>query len=65
MKTVKVKIDPATLAGLPPGRMNKDRLDATSEKEIALQMEIDDEKTLQDAAKFARSTLASSGLTKP
>lgn len=36
MKTVNVKTDPVTLAGLPKGRVNKDRLDATSKKDIIL-----------------------------
>lgn len=54
MKTVTVKIDPSTHAGLPRGRVSKDRLDATSEKDIALQIAKDDEEAMQDAAKFAR-----------
>ena len=54
MKTVNVKIDSVTRAGLPRGRVNKKRLDATSEKDIALQMTKDDEEAMQDAAKFAR-----------
>ena len=54
MKTVNVKIDPVTLAGLPRGRVNKNRVDATSEKDIDLQMAQDNEEAMLDAAKFAR-----------
>ena len=54
MKTVNVKINPETLAGLPRGRVNKNRLDATREKDIASQMAKDDAEAMQDAAKFTR-----------
>lgn len=64
MKTVNVKIDPVTLAGLPRGRVNKNRLDATSEKDIGLQMAKDDEEAMQDAAKFARRVRRRLGLSQ-
>jgi len=64
MKTVNVKIDPVALAGLPRGRVNKKRLDATSEKDIALQMAKDDEEAMQDAAKFARRVRRRLGLSQ-
>lgn len=64
MKTVNVKIDSVTLAGLPRGRVSKKRLDATSEKDIALQMAKDDEAAMQDAAKFARRVRRRLGLSQ-
>jgi len=64
MKTVNVKIDPVTLTGLPRGRVNKNRVDATSEKYIALQMAKDDEEAMQDAAKFARRVRRRLGLSQ-
>ena len=64
MKTVNVKIDPVTLAGLPKSRVNKDRLDTTSEKDIILQMAQDDDEAMQDAAKFARRVRHRLGLSQ-
>jgi putative transcriptional regulator len=64
MKTVNVKIDPATLFGLPRGRVNKKRVDATSEKDIDFQMAQDNEEAMQDAAKFARRVRRRLGLSQ-
>lgn len=64
MKTVSVKIDPVTIAGLPRGRVNKNRLDATNERDIALQMTQDDKEAMQDAAKFARRVRRRLGLSQ-
>lgn len=64
MKTVHVKINPATLSGLPKGRVDKRRLDATSEHTIAQQIAVDDAEAMQDAAKFARRVRKRLGLTQ-
>lgn len=64
MKKVHVKIDPVLLAALPKGRVNKHRLDATSERAIALQMVADDAEAMQDAAKFARRVRKRLGLSQ-
>ena len=64
MKKVSVKIDSVTLAGLPLGRVNKHRLDTTSEKDIALHTAKDDAEALQDAAKFARRVRRRLGLSQ-
>jgi putative transcriptional regulator len=64
MKTVHVKIDPVTLAGLPKGRVDVSRLDATGERDIALQMATDDAEALQDVAKFARRVRKRLGLSQ-
>jgi putative transcriptional regulator len=64
MKTVRVKIDPTSLKGLPKGRVNKGRLDATSEDDIKMQIAADDAEAMQDAAKFARRVRKRLGLTQ-
>jgi putative transcriptional regulator len=64
MKKAHVKIDPELPAVLPKGRVNKHRLDATSERDIALQMVVDDAEAMQDAAKFARRVRKRLGLSQ-
>lgn len=64
MKKVHVKIDTALPAALPKGRVNKHRLDTTSERDIALQMVADDAEAMLDAAKFARRVRKRLGLTQ-
>lgn len=64
MKTVRVKIDQTSLKGLPKGRVDKRRLDATSEHDIAMQIVADDAEAMQDAAKFARRVRKRLGLTQ-
>ncbi len=64
MKKVHVKIDPALPTSLPKGRVNKHRLDATSERDIALQMVADDAEAMLDAAKFARRVRKRLGLSQ-
>lgn len=64
MKKVKVKIDSVTSVRLPRGRVDRDRLDATKEKDIALQMAQDDAEAMQDAAKFARRVRRRLGLSQ-
>lgn len=54
MKTVRVKIDPAAPDSLQQGRIDPARVDATTEKEIALQQAADEAEAMQDAARFAR-----------
>lgn len=64
MKTVRVKIDPATPASFPKGRVNKRRLDETTEQDIAQHQRIDDDEAMQDAARFARRVRKRLGLTQ-
>lgn len=54
MKTVRVTIDPADSASFPKGRVDRARLDATTEKDIAGQAAKDEAQSMQDAAKLAR-----------
>lgn len=54
MKTVRVTIDPADRASLPKGRIDKTRVDTTTETDIARQAASDEAQAMQDAARFAR-----------
>ncbi|MDP1667191.1 MAG: hypothetical protein Q8L79_18965 [Methylobacter sp.] len=51
MKTVKISIAPENPASLPEGRVDFNRLDATSEQDIAAQQHIDKTNAMLDAAK--------------
>lgn len=64
MKTVRVKVDPTAPSTFPKGRVNKRRLDATTEQDIARQQRIDDDEAMQDAARFARRVRKRLGLTQ-
>ncbi len=64
MKTVRVKIDLNRLSSLSKGRVDKRRLDATTEKDIVLPQKSDDADALLDAAKFARRVRKRLGLTQ-
>lgn len=54
MKTVRMTINPAVPGSLARGRIDPARVDATTEKDIALQKAADEAEAMQDAAKFAR-----------
>jgi putative transcriptional regulator len=54
MKTVRMKIDPGKLAPSKIGRIDKKRVDSTSESEVAEHKLIDESEGNMDAAKFAR-----------
>ena len=51
-------------SSLPKGRVDKRRLDATTEQNIVLQQKADDGDALLDAAKFARRVRKRLGLTQ-
>ena len=59
-----IKINPASPATFPPGRVDKHRLDATTEQDIKRQQQADDVQSLQDAARFARRVRRRLGLTQ-
>jgi putative transcriptional regulator len=54
MKTVRVTIDPADPASLPKARVDRARLDATTDRDIARHAAKDEAQAMQDAAKLAR-----------
>lgn len=65
MKTVDVKIDQVTLlTGLPSGRVNLSKLDATTAKDIAQHKAEDNIEAMYDAAKFARRVRRRLGLSQ-
>lgn len=61
MKTVTVRIGPNDV-GI--GRIDEARVDATSEKDIALQQAADEAEAMQDAARFARRVRKRLGLSQ-
>ena len=64
MKTTRVKIDLNRVSSLPKGRVDKRRLDATTERDIVLQQKADGVDALLDAAKFAKRVRKRLGLTQ-
>ena len=64
MKTQRVRIDPTVPGTLPRGRIDKRRVDATTDRDIALQQQADDAEYMQDAARFARRVRRRLGLTQ-
>lgn len=64
MKTVRVKINPAVPVSLALGRIDPARIDATTEKDIAMQQAADESEAMQDAAKFARRVRKRLGLSQ-
>lgn len=57
-------IDPSITSSLALGRIDTDRVDATTKEEIAIQKTADKVETMQDAAKFARRVRKRLGLTQ-
>jgi len=64
MKTVRVTINPAVPASLAPGRIDRARVDATTEDDIARQAAADEAEAMQDTAKFARRVRKRLGLSQ-
>ena len=61
MKIVRVTVD---ALALPKGRSDPARIDATTEKELALQQALDDTELRQDSAKYARRIRKRLGLSQ-
>ena len=64
MKIQRMTIDPIIASSLALGRIDTDRVDATTEEEIARQKAADKVEAMQDAAKFARRVRKRLGLTQ-
>jgi putative transcriptional regulator len=64
MKIMRVKIDPTRASTLPKGRLDRSRLDATTERDIAQHQKRDERDAMQDAAKFTRRVRRRLGLTQ-
>lgn len=61
MKTVKMKIDRTSQV---QGRIDSERVDATSEKDIAAQKALDDAESRQESARFVRQVRKRLGLSQ-
>lgn len=64
MKTVRVRVDLSRPATLPKGRIDRRKLDATTEPDLAVQQAQDDAEAMQDAARFVRRVRQRLGLTQ-
>lgn len=64
MKTVRLKIEAATLADPTVGRIDTRRVDATTEAQIAAQAAQDDAQAMQDVGQFARRVRRRLGLSQ-
>ncbi len=64
MKTVRVKVDLSRPATLPKGSVDRRKLDATTEVDLANQQAEDDAEAMQDAARFVRRVRQRLGLTQ-
>lgn len=64
MKTIRVTIDPAQPESLKQGRIDAERVDATTEDDIAAQAAVDDALSLQDAGRFVRRVRKRLGLSQ-
>ena len=57
-------IDPSIVSLASRGRIDPDRVDATTEEEISRQKAADDKEAMQDAARYARRIRKRLGLTQ-
>jgi putative transcriptional regulator len=64
MKIVRMKLDVTSPSMTPVGRIDRQRVDATSESEIAEHKAIDESEATLDAAKFARRVRLRLGLSQ-
>ena len=64
MKKHRMTIDPRIVSLSSLGRIDRDRVDATTEEEIARQKAADDKEAMQDAARYARRIRKRLGLTQ-
>jgi putative transcriptional regulator len=64
MKTIRMSIDPDNPKLTAKGRIDPDRVDATTERDIASQRAADDAKAIQEVAKFAGRVRRRLGLSQ-
>lgn len=64
MSRTRVKIDPDDPRSLPVGRVNREALDGTTERDLALQERQDDGEAARDMARYARRVRKRLGLTQ-
>jgi putative transcriptional regulator len=64
MKNVRMRIDPAIPESLEVGRIDPERVDATTETDIARQAAADEAEAAQDVARFVRRLRLRLGLSQ-
>jgi putative transcriptional regulator len=64
MKTVRTKIEPPSAARRVQGRIDRARVDATTEAQLAAQSAADDSQAALDAARYARRVRRRLGLSQ-
>ena len=64
MSTTRVRIDPGDPSTLPGGRIDPAKVDATTEAEIGAQEREDEDKAIQDMARYARRIRPRPGLSQ-
>lgn len=64
MSTVRMKADLERPATLPKGKIDRRKVDATTEDDLAVQQAEDDAETVQDAARYVRRVRRRLGLTQ-
>lgn len=64
MKTHRVRIDISDPNSFPRGRFDADRVDATTEADIARHIAVDEADAAQDAARYTRKVRKRLGLTQ-
>lgn len=64
MKTIRIHIDLNNPATLPTGNVDFNRLDATTEQDIAAQQQMDEANAMLDAAKYALRVRKRLGLSQ-
>ena len=64
MKRHRVNIDPGSSESLPKGRVDEDRLNSTTEEDIARQQYFDEQEELNEVADFTRRVRKRLGLSQ-
>lgn len=64
MKSVHVTVNPSVTSVFSLGRIDRERVDATTEEQVLKQQAVDDAEAMQDAAKFARRVRKRLGLSQ-
>ena len=64
MSRTRLTIDPGDPRSMPEGRVDYAVLDATTERDLALQQEQDDTEAMKDMARYARRVRRRLGLTQ-
>ncbi|MGM0675514.1 MAG: helix-turn-helix domain-containing protein [Spirochaetota bacterium] len=64
MKDVQVKVDQNDLSSFPKGRVDIDRIDATTDSDIQEQVERDDDEAIVDMGEYIRGVRARVGMTQ-